>query len=272
MSKMRQLYTEAGRRSQLETHYKESPAGATRPEFDAVHYSFFPVINGSQPIVYYVDDVLEIRRALTLKNELGFDLMLAGINEAFDAVDVLVEADVPLFVTLDLPEKPDWMSEFKADSIQYILDNYDPDERTASYRDLEAEHRNLEARALMSRSRYSGVATDLHNAGLVFGFSSLGADAKDIRANIREMIENGLPEDVALAAMTTNAAQLLGLEASLGSIDTGKIANLIVTDGDIFAEDTHYHTVFVDGHKYEYEKKKDKKEESDKTESDEKSR
>ncbi|TDI74550.1 MAG: hypothetical protein E2O84_05665, partial [Bacteroidetes bacterium] len=132
MSKMRQLYTEAGRRSQLETLYKESPAGATRPDFDAVHYAFFPVINGTQPIVYYVDDVLEIRRALTLQNELGFDLMLAGINEAFDAVDVLVEADVPLFVTLELPEKPDWMSEFKADSIQYILDNYDPDERTAS--------------------------------------------------------------------------------------------------------------------------------------------
>jgi hypothetical protein len=263
MSKMRQLHREAERRAQLEAQYSTAPSGATRPDFDAVHYAFFPVLERTKPVMYFVDDALEIHRALTLQEDLGFNLVLAGLNEAFDAVDVLAEAGVPMFLTLDLPEKPEWMSELKADSIQYILDNFDPDERTASYRDLEAERRNLEARSLMSRSQYAGVASDLQDAGLAFGFSTMGVDAKDIRGNIQEMIESGLDTDTALAALTINAARLLGLDASLGTIDTGKIANLIVTDGDIFEKDTHYATVFVDGQKYAFEKKESKHEKDD---------
>ena len=254
-AKMRQLYREAERRKAMQMNYDQDAAGTTRPEFDAVHYAFFPVIENTKPVFYYVDDVLEIYRALKLRDDLGFELMLGGLNESFDAIDILKSADVPLFVTLDLPEKPDWMKEFKADSIQYVLDNYDPEERTASYRDLEAERRNLEARAFLTRSRYAGAAADLKKAGLRFGFTTKGVKAKDLRENIRELIENGLSEDDALAALTVDAADLLGLGSSLGTIDAGKIANLIVADGDLFAKETQYEFVFVDGQKYAYPKK-----------------
>jgi hypothetical protein len=87
-----------------------------------------------------------------------------------------------------------------------------------------------------------------------FGFSTLGADASDLRENITEIMEQGLSEDAALAALTTNAAANLGVSESLGSIDPGKIANLIVADGPLFDSDTHYHYVFVDGQKFAYDK------------------
>lgn len=268
-AKMRQLFREARRRRTMQTNYETDPGGISRPEFDAVHYAFFPVIDGTKPVFYFVDDVLEIYRAIKLREDLGFNLMLGGLNEAFDAIDILKSADIPLFVTLNLPEKPDWMDAFKADSIQYILDNYDPEERTASYRDLEAEKRNLEARAFMSRAKYTGVASDLAEAGLQFGFATMGMKAKNIRKNIRELIENGLSEDDALAALTVNAAALLGLSGSLGTVDTGKIANLIVADGNVFADSTQYEYVFVDGKKFSYPKK-EKKDKEEKPKDDEK--
>ncbi len=257
-AKFRQLFREAQRRRQMQRQFASDPSGRARPEFDEVHYAFFPIIDRDKPVFFYVDDALEIYRALKLQSDLGFSLMLAGLHEGFDAVDELRDADVPLFVTLDLPDKPKWMAKLKRDSIDTILASYTPETRTATFRDTEAERRNLEARQLMSRDDYSGVAAVLHEAGLSFGFTTQGAKAGDIRANIREMIDRGLPEDAALAALTTNAAENLGLSEALGSVEVGKIANLIVADGPVFSEETHYQYVFVDGRKYVYEKKKEK--------------
>ena len=263
-AKMRQLIREARRRQVMENRYRANPSGLARPEYDDVHYAFFPIIDNTKSVFFFVDDALEIHRALKLSSDLGFDLMLAGLNEAFDTVDELVAADVPLFVTLNLPKKPKWMAKMKRDSIETVLASFNDETRTATYRDLEAEKRNLEARQLMSRDRYIGVARDLNEAGLTFGFSTLGVKPADIRGNIREIIERGLSETAALAALTTDAAELLGLSGALGSVDTGKIANLIVSDGPIFDEKTHIRYVFVDGHKFLYEKKEEKEDASEK--------
>jgi len=263
-AKFRQLFKEAQRRQKMEQQFTSDPSGRARPEFDEVHYAFFPIIDRDKPVFFYVDDALEIHRALKLQSDLGFSLTLAGLHEGFDAVEELKRANVPLFVTLDLPDKPKWMAKLKRDSIDTILDSYTPESRTATFRDTEAEKRNLEARQLVSRDDYNGVATILHDAGLSFGFATYGAKADDIRANIREMIDRGLPEDAALAALTTDAAANLGLSDALGSIEVGKIANLIVADGPVFGEETHFHYVFVDGQKFFYEKKKKKSEDDDK--------
>jgi hypothetical protein len=66
------------------------------------------------------------------------------------------------------------------------------------------------------------------------------------------MIEHGLPRNAALAALTTRPAALLGLDDRLGTVESGKIANLVVTDGPYFDEDTAVRYVFVDGRLYEY--------------------
>ena len=58
---------------------------------------------------------------------------------------------------------------------------------------------------------------------------------------------NGLSKDAAIKALTLNAATLAGAADRLGSLDKGKIANVIVTDGDLFEEKTTIKHVFVNG-------------------------
>jgi hypothetical protein len=71
--------------------------------------------------------------------------------------------------------------------------------------------------------------------------------AKDIPANLRRMIAAGLSEDAALAALTTTPSQLLGLSDRMGTIDNGKMANLVVSDKPYFNEKAKVRYVFVDG-------------------------
>ena len=57
----------------------------------------------------------------------------------------------------------------------------------------------------------------------------------------------GLPHDEAYKAVSLNAAEIFGLGKKLGSIDEGKVADLIVTDGDPLETATHVTMEFIDG-------------------------
>ena len=72
----------------------------------------------------------------------------------------------------------------------------------------------------------------------------------DFISNIRTTIEKGLPMEQALRATTLSPAEILGVDDALGSLEAGKIANVIVATGDPFAEDTVLRHVFVDGKLY----------------------
>ena len=103
------------------------------------------------------------------------------------------------------------------------------------------------------REQFFANAATLNRRGIRFGFSSEGTAAGDVRENLRTMIRYGLPEDAALAALTVDAAKMLGLERSLGTVENGKIANLVLTDGPYFDKQTQVRYVFVDGRMFEYE-------------------
>ena len=77
------------------------------------------------------------------------------------------------------------------------------------------------------------------------------------------MVENGLSHDAALAALTTNPARLLGIQKVMGSIEKGKIGNLVVSDKPIFEEKANIRYVVVDGVVHEYEAKSTKKKSKD---------
>jgi imidazolonepropionase-like amidohydrolase len=67
---------------------------------------------------------------------------------------------------------------------------------------------------------------------------------------LRKAIDAGLPREVALRALTLSAAEIYGVGDRLGSLETGKVANLVVTDGDLFEEETEVQMVFIDGLKH----------------------
>ena len=94
----------------------------------------------------------------------------------------------------------------------------------------------------------------LAGAGVQFAFYSGGApDAGTVRANIHRAIQSGLSVDQAIRALTLTPAEIFGVADRLGSLDAGKIANVVVTDGDLFDSGTSIRMVFVDGHKFDVE-------------------
>ena len=75
----------------------------------------------------------------------------------------------------------------------------------------------------------------VYDAGMHFSLTSSPLKKKsDFRKNLQKIIDRGLPQDVALAALTTFPAKAMGAEKTLGKIQPGYIANLVVTDGDYF--------------------------------------
>lgn len=274
IAKMRQLYREAARRRDAGTLYASNQAGLERPPQDAVHNAFFPVIAGTKPVFVHTDGALETFRALALQRELGFRMVLAGLDQAFVQVDELKAAKAPLFLTLALPKEP--KAPAKADSAKADSAKAEPvqgdsarvttpeipgsffmsDLRTQSYKDLDAEKKNLEARQRAQRDDYVATAARLHAAGVRFGFSTKDVKPEDVAKNLRAMVKAGLPEEAALAALTVDAAEQLGLGQSLGTVEPGKIANLVVTSRPFFDEKSQVRFVFVDGQKFEYEARK----------------
>lgn len=265
ISQMRDLVREARRRMMLAEAYENNPSGRSRPPSDAVHSAFFPVLDGKIPILFYAEDVLDTHRILGMADELDLPIMLAGVPDAFEALDGLQASGAPLFLTLDLPKPADGIEAdtTDADSTQRAITPQDPgsffesDLRVRSEEDTEKETAQLKARQRAILDQYRGTAATLHNAGMTFGFSSLNAKPGDIHDNLRAMIEAGLPKDAALAALTTDAASLLGVSDQVGTVEEGKIANLIVTSGDLFDEDTGIEHVFVDGHRFDYTAKEE---------------
>ena len=264
ISTMRDLVRETRRRQMMADAYAQSPQGRQRPPTDPVHDALVPLVEGTQPLAVYVEDPLDLHRTLALRSELDLPMMLTGLNGAFEAIGALQDADLPLFLTLDLPEPPD-DAETEADSTAADSTAAEPDSpviddegtffasdvRVRSYEDMETEAALLRARRDSVQAQYERTPATLRDAGLSFGFTTKDVKAGDIRANLRTMVEQGLSEDDALAALTTTAAAQLGLSEQLGTVEAGKIANLVVTDGNYFADDTAIRYVFVDGHRFE---------------------
>ena len=83
-------------------------------------------------------------------------------------------------------------------------------------------------------------AARLHEAGVPLAFTAQGlSDVGDFLGGVRKAVDEGLPEEVALRALTSNPASWLGLEADLGSLRKGRVANVLVTDGPLFDKGTH---------------------------------
>ncbi len=265
-AKMRQLFREASRRMQVETLYASNSTDMPRPEYDAAHYALFPVIKGDMPVVMHTSDPLDIYRALSLKQSLGYPLILSGLYGGFESIDLLLDANVPLFLTLKLPEekKADEKKEgAKKDSSASATGEdtklpaaYDPRLHVTDHTSTDTERINLEARKQIFYNEYVATAATMYESGLNFGFTTKDVKAGDIHKNLLKMIELGLSKDVALAALTTIPARTLGLSRSMGSVEKGKIANLVVTRGDLFETTTKIKYVFVDGEKFEIEEKK----------------
>lgn len=253
MAKYRELYRQATLTKNYQALYASNRAGLERPSSDRILESFYPVIDKRQPVFFKAEKVLELQRVLSLQKELGFTLTLIEVKEGWDMIAKVKASNAQVFLSLDLPEeKKDEKKtdEKKADSVKQAG-------KPKSAADLEKEV--LEKRRTDFMAKYVGQASAYQKAGVKFGFSALTAKSKDIPANLRRMIKAGLSEDAALASLTTTPAEIFGLADRLGTIDNGKIANLVISDKPYFNEKAKVRYVFVDGVIYKQEVSEAKK-------------
>jgi len=219
MAYMRQIYIDAAYYREARERYQAHPAGVKRPDYDRA----LEGVLESPRILLPASSAVELDRMARLAQDLKQPAVLYGAAQAYAVAGMLRRYGIPVLVNLKWPERPR---------------EADPDE-------IEP------ARVLEMRERAPSSPAELAKAGVPFAFYSGGQTGKDLKRAIKRALDAGLSPADALKAFTLAAAQIYGVADRLGSIDKGKIANLVVTDGDLFDEKTRVKYIFIDGAKYE---------------------
>lgn len=216
---VRQAFLDAGSYRQEVAHYTEN--GGRRPSYDPALEALQPALNGSLPVAFDAATATEIRRVLALAREFKLKPIVCGAIEADQVTADLKGAGAPVVYSLDYPVRPRALGPGSDEPV----------------------------RVLRQRANAPKVPAALQKAGVRFAFTSGGLrEPADFVRNAAKAVQAGLSREAAIRALTIDAAALAGVDARLGSIEKGKQANLIVTEGDLFDEGMSVRHVFVDGH------------------------
>jgi len=221
---LKQLYLDAHHYDRVWKAYEADPRGRPRPEWDVALEPLRQQLAAGYPVLFPADDRKEIQRAIATSAFMGVKPVVYGAQGAWAAADVLAQAKVPVLVNLNWPAP---------------ARDGDPDAVP-------------ELATLRLWDRAPTTPSELQKAGVGFAFYSGGlSDPAKIWENARKAVSMGLPKDAALRALTISPAEIFGLADRLGSIEVGKIANLVVASGDLLEEGTKVEVVLVDGEKFE---------------------
>jgi imidazolonepropionase-like amidohydrolase len=203
--------------------YERSPSGKKRPRYDAALAAWQDVLGGRETLVITAFRENDVRRAVAIADEFKIKIAVAGAPQAFRVAELIKARKLPLLVSVNFD--PPRAAGFFA-----------PADEEKERRDIEDAERN---------------PSELHKAGVRFALVS--AYAPDFLAGVRKAIDRGLPRDVALRAVTLEAAEALGIADRTGSLEPGKIADVVAWSGDPLTKDAKAKMVFVDGQLYEPE-------------------
>jgi len=204
----------------LETHaYLSHPTGQKRPNYDRAVEGLLE----SPRLLLPADDAKQLDRMIRFAAELKRPAVLYGGHQAYQIADRVAKSGVPLLVNLKWPERSK---------------DADPDQEES-------------LRTLELRDRAPSSPAALEKAGARFAFYSGGAAPKDVRKALKRAIDAGLTEAAAVRALTLSAAEIYGVADRVGSIEPGKIANLLIVKGSLFDENAKIQSVYIDGVKYE---------------------
>ncbi|HEX6942702.1 MAG TPA: amidohydrolase family protein, partial [Gemmatimonadaceae bacterium] len=203
------------------------PRTAHNAELEAL----VPVVKGEMPAFIAANAENEILRALALAKEFNIKVTIVGAVEGFRALSALKTARPPV-VTVDFPQPSQttgWQFQFSQ--------RQDPSDSAS--------------RSAAATKVIEGNAAALNSAGIKFALASGGLAPNAFMDNVRKAIAAGLPRTVALEALTIRAAEAAGVDAQLGSIEAGKIANLLVVQGEPLSASARLESVYVDGLQYD---------------------
>lgn len=203
--------------------YDKDPRGVARPPYDRTEAVLGEALEDHAIVLIPGNTSLQLRRALDLAPRWDVRAAIYGGQMAYEVAPEIAEKKMAVLVDLKWPEAEK---------------DADPDDVPS-------------LRTLQFRERAPSSPATLEKAGVKFAFYSGGiTNPKDILKAAKKAVDAGLAPDAALRALTLSPAEIFGVSDRLGSIEKGKIANLIVTDGDLFNEKTKIKEVFVDGQRF----------------------
>ncbi|MFC1513547.1 amidohydrolase family protein [candidate division KSB1 bacterium] len=230
----------------INNRMKNGKKGFPRMGYDPVIEDLFPVVAGDETVIIPASTEMEIKSAVDLAKQFNLKYMLSGVTEGYRVLDLLKSEKVPVILSVNYP---------RARSTTGYAFNmpFTPYEPTPPPGGVRQGRGGTDPAAELDErinGQLHGNALTLHEAGIPFVFTS-GGSYDNFLENIRLAVKAGLPEDVALAKMTTEPAKMFGVSDVIATVEKGKIANLVITDGNIFGENTVIKNVFVDGKKVE---------------------
>lgn len=184
-------------------------AGAAFSEYEPDLEALLPYLKREKPVVFNASAADDILVAIDLAKELDVRGVLRGCQDGWKVAKEIAGAGLPVILS-PVTRQPS--------------DDYDPYD-----------------------SAYASAAR-LHAAGVKFAFQSAsGSGARLLPFQAAMAVSFGLPQDTALRAVTLNAAEIFGVERQVGSLDPGKRADIIITDGDPLQAVTSVRSMFING-------------------------
>ena len=221
---VRQVFLDTRYTAEQVKRYDQDPRGKARPDTDRTVQALQRALLAREPFLLPASNEVQIDRMLALGREFDVPAVIYGAHQGYAAAGRIAKARIPVIVSAKWPEKS---------------------------KDVDPEADEL-LETLELRDRAPHTPAALAEQKVTFAFSSDGlATPAEFLANVRKAIKAGLSADAALRALTLDAAQIYGVQDRLGSLEAGKIANLIVVQGDLLADKSIVKHVFVDGRRFE---------------------
>ncbi len=209
MDSLRKLLRDADAYGKAQDAYAKDKS-IPRPAHDVVLESMLPALRGQMPVIFPADRANDIRDAVTFAEEMHLKPIILGGEQSPQVAAFLKQHNVPVVVTavMHLPSRED--------------DPYD--------------------------INYS-IPAKLSAAGVTFAISTgdKGSEVRTLPYNAGMAAANGLSKTDALKAVTLWPAQIFGVGDRMGSIEVGKMANIVVTTGDMLEAKVDTKYLFIDG-------------------------
>jgi imidazolonepropionase-like amidohydrolase len=197
-----------------------------RPFYEPAFEAMQPALTGRMPVAFEGRTAREILRGLDMARSFKLDPIITNAREADRVAADLKAANARVIVSLNYPTRAQNLAPDADEPLQTLRDRVNAPKTPAA----------------------------LVKAGVPMAFASAGLEEpRDFVRNAAKAVQNGLTREDAIKALTLQAATMAGVGDRLGSLETGKMANLVVTEGDLFDEKMTIKHVFVDGRRVNIE-------------------
>jgi imidazolonepropionase-like amidohydrolase len=188
---------------------RDKDPNVKRYDRDLVLEALVSVVEGREPVVVHASLERDIKAALKFADEMKLKVILADADDVQRVIPDLKKRNIPVILgpILELPPRED-------DPYDLLFTN----------------------------------AKALYDAGILFSIQSQDShNARNLPYHAAACAAFGLPKDAALKAVTISPAQIFGVADKVGSLEAGKRADIILTDGDPLEIVTHVKRLFIGG-------------------------